>query len=44
LRAFITNHLVYLSKFKKDKKSKDVSSGVLPEEATHLGDAADKKI
>ena len=31
-------------KFKKDKRSEDVSSGVLPEEATHFGDAADKKI
>jgi len=32
------------NKFKKDKRSEDVSSGVLPEEATHFGDAADKKI
>jgi len=31
-------------KFKKDKRSEDVSSGILPEEATHFGDAADKKI
>jgi hypothetical protein len=35
---------VYLGKFNKDKRSEDVSSGVLPEEATHFGDAADKKI
>lgn len=31
-------------KFKKDKRSEDISSGILPEEATHFGDAADKKI
>lgn len=31
-------------KFRKDKRSEDVNSGILPEEATHFGDAADKKI
>jgi hypothetical protein len=31
-------------RFKKDKRSEDLSSGILPEEATHFGDAADKKI
>jgi hypothetical protein len=31
-------------KFKKDKSSEKKDSGVLPEEATHFGDAADKRI
>jgi hypothetical protein len=31
-------------KFEKDKGSERKSSGVLPEEATHFGDAADKRI
>jgi hypothetical protein len=31
-------------RFKKDKRSEDPKSGVLPEEATHFGDACDKKI
>lgn len=31
-------------RFKKNKRSEDARSGVLPEEATHFGDAADKKI
>lgn len=31
-------------KFKKDKKSEHINSGVLPEEATHFGDACDKVI
>ena len=31
-------------KFEKDKKSEHPGSGVLPEEATHFGDAVDKRI
>lgn len=31
-------------RFKKDKRSEDLRSGVLPEEATHFGDACDKRI
>lgn len=31
-------------KFQKDKSSEKKDSGVLPEEATHFGDAADKRI
>lgn len=31
-------------KFEKDKSSEKKDSGVLPEEATHFGDAADKRI
>ncbi|MEN8251111.1 MAG: hypothetical protein ABFS32_19410 [Bacteroidota bacterium] len=44
MRGSITSLMMYFGKFKKDKRSEDVSSGVLSKEATHFGDAADKKI